>query len=269
MAERNCLDTIRAAIETLDDEHIQLIIENIVGGFIHGMIDDLHARRDDIVAGVVEGLVGHISAAAQQAQLRDVALAASRIGAPSSNVAAAFAEVKAAHKPSRAGIAARKAQDAVKHICEVCGRDGTRRYTRTSTGWRCAPSSADRCARRSAEQVGAPPVDPRFTHRSGRGVPAADETRTPAAASAAAAASTAPAPGRGDFAAPVTQRRVEKPSQAFVNPHATDGVITAQCQDCRRTWTLSGPELQADVDGHELRKGHIVDVLDRAEEGAA
>ncbi len=265
MAERNCLDTIRAAIETLDDEHIQLIIENIVGGFIHGMIDDLHARRDDIVAGVVEGLVGHISAAAQQAQLRDVTLAASKIGAPSPNIAAAIAEVKAAQKPSRAGTAASKAQDAVKHICEVCGRDGTRRYTRTPTGWRCAPSSADRCARRSAAQAGAPPVDPRFTHRSGRGVPQAHETHSPAVA----AASTAPAPARGDFAAPVTQRRVEKPAQAFVIPHATDGVITAQCQDCRRTWTLSGPELQADVDGHELRKGHIVDVLDRAEEGAA
>lgn len=38
--------------------------------------------------------------------------------------------------------------------------------------------------------------------------------------------------------------------------------VTARCQDCTRTYTLSGIPLHQAVQTHELRNGHIVDVLE-------
>lgn len=43
--------------------------------------------------------------------------------------------------------------------------------------------------------------------------------------------------------------------------------VTARCQDCTRTYTLTGVPLRHAVEMHELKHSHIVDVLDSA--GAA
>lgn len=251
----NCLNIIRAAIEGMSDDQVHLIIDSVVGGFVGGMIDDIHARKDDIVAEVVANIVGHIAAAAQQAQLRDVAVTAAKIGAPSSNIDAALADLQGAHV-NQGRTASSTAQDAVRHTCEACGREGTRRYTKTETGWRCAPSSAKKCARQAAHRPVAI-ADPRFTHRgsrdlAGAGVIQAGVTSTvPAAATVAVRA-------LGDYGAPGAERSQD-----------ADAVATARCQDCKRAWTLTGIDLQRAVEAHELEKGHIVDVLDDVEGGAA
>lgn len=38
--------------------------------------------------------------------------------------------------------------------------------------------------------------------------------------------------------------------------------VTARCQDCTRTWTLTGAVLQAAIDQHELRRGHLITIYD-------
>lgn len=38
--------------------------------------------------------------------------------------------------------------------------------------------------------------------------------------------------------------------------------VTARCQDCTRTWTLTGPVLQAAIDQHELKRGHLITIYD-------
>lgn len=35
-----------------------------------------------------------------------------------------------------------------ERTCILCGRTGTRRYVETDGGWKCAPSSADKCRRK-------------------------------------------------------------------------------------------------------------------------
>ncbi|MCX8565086.1 hypothetical protein OS122_29825 [Mycolicibacterium mucogenicum] len=36
--------------------------------------------------------------------------------------------------------------------------------------------------------------------------------------------------------------------------------VTAQCQDCTRTWTLTGDALREETEAHELARGHITTV---------
>lgn len=267
----NCLDILRKAIESLSDEQIHHLIDSVVGGFVCGMIDDIHARKDDIVAEVVGNILGHISAAAQQAQLRDVAVAAAKIGAPSANIDAALTGLTSSaishRKPG-----SRHAQDAVERVCEVCGREGTRRYVQTASGWRCSRSSAAQCARRAAARSSVPVVDPRFTQRSGRGLPGMSDIAkkhiplkvTPAAPAAATGALRT----LGDYTGPVAAERTDEPGTASER-EGVDATATAHCQDCNRAWTLTGMSLRRAVEAHELQKGHIVNVFDSVEGGAA
>nr|WP_292990541.1 DNA methyltransferase [Mycobacterium sp.] len=111
-----------------------------------------------------------------------------------------------------------RAQDAVRHTCEVCGRTGSRRFVETETGWRCAPS-ATKCP-------GNKQPDP------------------------------APVP----VVAPVAAVHDERPV-------ALAAGITAKCQDCTRTWTLTGRVLRSAVEMHEQKHSHFVDVADGATDG--
>lgn len=47
-------------------------------------------------------------------------------------------------------------------------------------------------------------------------------------------------------------------------PQATTPGVTARCQDCTRTWTLTGRVLESAVELHEVKHAHIVDVLEAA-----
>jgi hypothetical protein len=156
------------------------------------------------------------------------------------------------------GYASSTVQDAVEHTCEVCGRTGTRRYVSTPTGWRCAPSSAEACARKAGAKSAPPrPADPQYAHRTGRGLPGQ--------------ASDIPAK---QFQPNVTPPKPEPPTVIPIDrtpPPAPAPVVrtaglpraqavTARCQDCTRTWTLTDRPLQMAVEMHELKHAHIVDI---------
>ncbi len=108
-----------------------------------------------------------------------------------------------------------RAQDAMRHTCEICGREGTRRFVETETGWRCAPS-ATKCPGNKQPDSAPEPV-----------------------------------------VAPVAGVHDERPL-------ALAAGITAKCQDCTRTWTLTGRVLRSAVEMHEQKHSHFVDVADGA-----
>lgn len=114
--------------------------------------------------------------------------------------------------------------------CELCGRLGSRRFVQSPTGWRCAPT-ATKCVghRRPASNLDAP-SPPRS---------APPRAKTPAA-----------------------------PADRALKVVRTPGV-TAQCQDCTRTWTLTGIVLERTVETHELKRGHLVTVYDEPDEQLA
>lgn len=78
-----------------------------------------------------------------------------------------------------------------------------------------------------------------------------------------------------EIAAPVAERIIETPAPAPADAHAeveqlADAIagnhVTARCTDCPQTWKLTGRVLRMAVDTHEVRRGHIVDVLETADE---
>lgn len=125
----------------------------------------------------------------------------------------------------------KRRQDSEQHTCEVCGRVGTRRYEQTATGWRCAPSSAETCARNAATNT-TPPRPPE---------PPKD---------------TPPEP----IPIPVTAVQPDDPPKLEVK-------VTARCRDCSRTFNLTGRALILACEMHELKHGHIVTVIEGAEAG--
>ncbi len=120
-----------------------------------------------------------------------------------------------------------RSKDKVQRTCELCGRTGSRRYIASTTGWRCAPS-ATKCVgnRRQASQIDAPQA---LRHR----------------------------PQESPRLAPDGER----PLKLVRAPG-----VTAQCQDCTRTWTLSGAALRQETEAHELARGHIITVHEQPDE---
>lgn len=147
------------------------------------------------------------------------------------------------------GIASCRAQDAVKHTCEVCGREGSRRFVQTETGWKCSPS-ATACAPRFLAP-GAKPSRPRPTPNGMATVRQLDSIATP-----------------------VAGRVIEKPSQTLAHAEVAqlaDAIakdeVTARCDSCNWTWNLTGRVLRQAVQLHELKhEGHMVDVVDGADQ---
>lgn len=148
------LNAVRAAVQELSDDQIRGAIKALVHGLVAGMLGDIAGRLDEIVDDVVHSICDQIAAAAEAHQ-DDTAAAPSP------------------REPEPAPLKMPGPLDRVKHTCEVCGRDGTRRYVQTATGWRCGPSSADRCNRRAEAQASPAPRDPKYAHRLGRGLPGA------------------------------------------------------------------------------------------------
>lgn len=50
-----------------------------------------------------------------------------------------------------------------------------------------------------------------------------------------------------------------------VRPEKPGPAVTARCQDCTRAFTLTGRVLDQAVKLHELKHGHIVDIIEPAE----
>lgn len=147
------LNALRATVQELSDDQIRGAITALVHGLVSGMLGDIAGRLDEIVDNVVHSICDQIAAAAESHQ-DDTADAAPTPREP-------------------APLEMPGPRDRVKHTCEICGRDGTRRYVQTPTGWRCSPSSADRCKRRAEAQANPVPRDPKYAHRLGRGLPGA------------------------------------------------------------------------------------------------
>lgn len=225
------LDILRTALGGLDDAHVHELVETVVGGFIHGMIDDFNARKDEIVQCVVESITGQLAAVAHRADLTAVPDPAPEqpplpphdacrgCGAQFDQAHVGDCpEQRADHATGRAvgGRASNSFQDASKRTCVICGREGSRRFTKTELGWRCSPS-ATKCP-------------------GNRTVP--------------------PPPAVSDI--PV------KPIQPlFTTPPKPD--VTARCRDCPQTWKLTGRVLDMAVDLHEAKRGHMVEVLEAAD----
>lgn len=108
------------------------------------------------------------------------------------------------------------------HTCEICGRVGKQRFVKTETGWRCSPTSY-KCP---------------GNHPGGGGAPEAEPASTPDPDP------SPPAP----------------PAPAVVAPPPNGA--TARCQNCTRSFTLTGVVLRHAVEMHELKHSHIVDVYD-------
>lgn len=229
MGDHNDLTAVRDAIANLADEQVRALIETFVGGVIHGLIGGLGLKADDIVRDAVDNICG------QLATLTDLEVPATE---PEPSWPAG------ATAKQRAGIASCHAQDATTHVCEVCGREGTRRYVQTDTGWRCAPS-ATKCRRHQATQASptAPPVK-----------------ASPPAPAPAPDPKPAPKPAPKPTPTPPPAIEVAQLAESLAK-----GTTTAQCTACPRTWTLTGRVLNMAVDTHELKTGHIVDITEPEE----
>ncbi|MBX9918845.1 MAG: hypothetical protein K2Y33_03270 [Mycolicibacterium frederiksbergense] len=232
-AEHRALDVARETIQNLDDEQICDVIRALVHGLVHGMIEDVTTRADEIVDNVVDSIVGQLAAAAEHAE------------SPSNDDQMTEPEPQEPLAP--------RVQDAVEHTCEQCGRTGTRRFVQTATGYRCAPSSAAACARKAGAKAAPPsPVDPRYAHRNGRGLPG----QTSDIPAKPLQPNVTPTPLR--TATPPPER-----TKTAGQPRADH--ITARCQDCTRTWTLTGRVLQSAIDMHEFQAGHVVTNLEETQ----
>ncbi|MBZ4574677.1 hypothetical protein [Mycobacterium avium] len=130
-----------------------------------------------------------------------------------------------------------------EHTCEICGRTGVQRFIQTPTGWRCSPTAVKCPGNQAASDIPAkqfaadvtPPEPPKLPRVPGE--PPSERPSEPAPAD-------------------------PPPDQPPMPPG-----VTARCKDCTRTWNLTGFILQKAVEMHELKHGHIVDILDNA--GAA
>ncbi|MCV7174860.1 hypothetical protein [Mycolicibacterium sphagni] len=114
-----------------------------------------------------------------------------------------------------------------QRTCELCNRNGTRRFMQTATGWRCSPT-ATKCI---GNQTPTPPKSP------------------PARVAAS------------DIPAKPIQRDVTPEPAAATTASDVDAEVTARCRDCKRSWTHTGPVLAALIQTHEENRSHIVDVL--------
>lgn len=107
--------------------------------------------------------------------------------------------------------------------CEICGRVGKQRFVETDTGWRCSPTAVKCRGHRNASDIAAKPFPNNVTPVD---------------------------------SAPV----VNEPDHAKPTPFPAG--ITARCQDCTRSWNLTGVVLRSAVEMHELKHGHIVTVVE-------
>lgn len=182
-------------------------------------------------------------------------------------------------------------QDSTQRTCEVCGREGTRRYVQTATGWRCSPS-ATRCPGNQAELAENMPEDipakpltsesdicakefpanvtpaeenplPRARELVGQlvdGVADKILTAPPARVddSPEPASETCPKPEPPQVKAPAPVDQ-SAPRNAGRGPQP----VTAKCRDCGRPWTITGRALENAVALHEHQRGHVVDVEDQ------
>ena len=138
-------------------------------------------------------------------------------------------------------------QEAAKRTCEICGRVGTRRYVFigdiSENRWKCSPTAtgcAPQFGRRTKPKPAAPP----------KGEP-------PQVDASESCAKPEPEP----VSRPPSF--VEGMSQ-LADAARRRPAVTARCQDCSHTWTLTGRVLDIAIEQHELKHSHIVTAVANA-----
>lgn len=147
-----------------------------------------------------------------------------------------------------------RTQDSIERTCRICGRVGKRRYVEDEQGWRCSPTATSCPGNETAKppysypetvleeplptySIDALPVQSQIPRRQ----PVLEKLHT-----------TPQKP----VVATQAERHAEVAKQAAAIARAT---VTARCQDCTRTWILTGRVLQMAIDLHEQKHSHIVD----------
>lgn len=216
-------------------------LRTIIRTILHGLADELTDRIvDPIIAQIaVSGGPGQ-GGGNDQGKGAEPSSGTTRQAPPGGQDTTAPTAPKAKRQRS-------PAQDAVTHTCEICGRTGTRRYVETATGWRCSPT-ATKCPGNRAEKP---------AENMPENMTAQPDT----------------APGQGESedcnkAGGISTPNVALPDRsstptraATPKPKPSPPAYTARCQDCTRTWTLTGRVLQMAVDTHELKHAHIVNIV--------
>lgn len=190
---------------------------------LHAVRAAIENLTDDQVRGLVHTLVDGLV----HAMIEDVASRADEVVNDITDsiiavISAAAPQMPPTTTPARCTTPRTRSKDKAQRTCELCGRAGSRRFVASSTGgWRCAPT-ATKCVghRRPATEIDVPQRQRHTGHSSHRLPPEAER---------------------------------------HLNLVHTPGV-TAQCQDCTRTWTLTGDALREETEAHELARGHITTV---------
>lgn len=140
----------------------------------------------------------------------------------------------------------KKRAEGEQRTCEICGRKGTRRYVQTPTGWKCSPT-ATACA---------PQFKPpgKYTRPAASDIPA-KEFQPNVTPSPEPVVDLDLATGMREHGEALHRQMASEPA-----PRASG--VTARCQDCTRTWILTGRILEIAAEAHELKHAHIVDVFD-------
>lgn len=130
---------------------------------------------------------------------------------------------------------------AIEHTCALCGRVGSRRFEQAdANAWWCT----DREACKKRRGLPAEPV-----------VNESDQAEHTPPVDAPTPAVEPPS----DIPAKTIPANVTPPEPKPAGP-----AITARCQDCTRTFTLTDRLLDQAVEMHERRHGHIVRVMGEA-----
>lgn len=126
------LGDLRKLIGRLPDEAIHAAVEVFVRGLVLGV-------AEEIITHAVDAILDQCAKAAE---------------APKPSTISELDLVEAeATRPPRGGQ-----DDHEPYVCELCGRRGVRRFVRTPTGWKCAPTA--RCGNRPAQTKHKTPAPP-------------------------------------------------------------------------------------------------------------
>lgn len=152
--------------------------------------------------------------------------------------------------------AARPTRDTVKRICDLCGREGTRRFmpggAPGGTGWKCSPTASACIGNRPEPVVKVPNLA-----LKNLAAPASIPCAKPEAAQVKPPASDECNIGGRNSTPNVAS--ASEPTRTL--PRTIAANVTAHCNDCTRTWTLTGRVLEMAIEAHELKHSHIVTAL--------
>lgn len=117
-----------------------------------------------------------------------------------------------------------------KRTCEICSRVGTRRFVRTTTGWKCSPTAA--CKRTPLRLP--PEKDPTVKHGT-RNAYGHLGCRCELCCEAEAERGRQERADRKELADTTLAKVASTTALSVTTPG-----VTARCQDCTRTFTLAG-----------------------------